>query len=103
MGPFFSPEKATEVVEFWHLDHCKHCQCLQWSRCRNSTTCVSFSGRKNELLGGQGRPEAAIGGQRRPEAARGGQRRPEAARGGQRRPEAAQGSMVAQRGSQVLG
>ena len=55
--PFFLPEKETQVVEFRHHDHCKHCQCLQWSKCRNSTTCVSFSGRKNNLLGGQRPPE----------------------------------------------
>merc|ERR1739842_196441 len=33
---------SCQVVEFRHLNHCKHCHCLQWSRCRNSTTCVSF-------------------------------------------------------------
>merc|ERR1739842_134093 len=24
---FFPPEKETQVVEFRHLDHCKHCHC----------------------------------------------------------------------------
>ena len=33
------------------------CHCLQWSRCRNLTTCVSFSVRKKELLGGRRPPQ----------------------------------------------